>query len=147
MGLARYNSYTCKRKNVCAQLLQSYPTLCNPMNFSPPGSSVHGILQARMLEWVVIFFSRESSRPGDRALSPALQAHSLPSEPPGKPVLIPISDSKFLLNSEQYFIYGYSAVWLPITWWTFGLVSFFDPYKQSFHEHFCTGSWMDVAVW
>ena len=36
---------------------QSCPTLCNPMNCSPPGSSVHGILQARILEWVAIPFS------------------------------------------------------------------------------------------
>ena len=35
-----------------AQLLQSYPTLCNPMGCSLPGSSVYGILQARILEWV-----------------------------------------------------------------------------------------------
>ena len=36
-------------------------TLCNPVDCSPPGSSVHGILQARILEWVAIFFSRGSS--------------------------------------------------------------------------------------
>ena len=40
-----------------AKSLQSCPTLCNPMDSSPPGSSVHRILQARMLEWVVISFS------------------------------------------------------------------------------------------
>ena len=40
-------------------------TLCDPMDCSPPGSSVHGILQARMLEWVAIPFSRVSSRPRD----------------------------------------------------------------------------------
>ena len=40
--------------------------LCDPMDCSPPGSSVHGILQARILEWVAISFSRESSRPSDR---------------------------------------------------------------------------------
>ena len=39
-------------------LAQSCPTLCNPMNYSPPGSSVHGILQARILEWVAIPFSK-----------------------------------------------------------------------------------------
>ena len=43
-----------------AQLLQSCLTLCDPMDCSPPGSSVHGILQARVLEWVVLFLS-----PGD----------------------------------------------------------------------------------
>ena len=41
-------------------------TLCNPMDCSPPGSSVHGILQARILEWVAIFFSRGSSQPRDQ---------------------------------------------------------------------------------
>ena len=44
---------------------QSYPTLCDPMDCSPPGSSVHGILQARVLKWVAIPFSRESSQPRD----------------------------------------------------------------------------------
>ena len=39
-----------------AKLLQLRPTLCNPMDCSPPGSSVHGILQARKLEWVAIAF-------------------------------------------------------------------------------------------
>ena len=47
------------------EVAQSFPTLCNPMDCSPPGSSVHGILQARILEWVAISFSRESSRPRD----------------------------------------------------------------------------------
>ena len=41
------------------------PTLCNPTDCSPPGSSVHGILQARILEWVAILFSRGSSWPWD----------------------------------------------------------------------------------
>ena len=59
-------------------------TLCDPVDCSPPGSSVHGILQARILEWVVISFSRGYSQPRDRIL-PALQADALSSEPPGKP--------------------------------------------------------------
>ena len=41
----------------CVQPLQLCPTLCDSMGCSPPGSSVHGILQARILEWVVISFS------------------------------------------------------------------------------------------
>ena len=45
---------------------QSCLTLCNPMDCSPPGSSVHGILWARILEWVAISFSRGSSQPRDR---------------------------------------------------------------------------------
>ena len=46
---------------VCMLSLQSCPILCDPMNCSPPGSSVHGILQARILEWVAMSFSRGSS--------------------------------------------------------------------------------------
>ena len=38
---------------------KSHPTLCNPMDYSPPGSSVHGILQARILEWVAMPSSRD----------------------------------------------------------------------------------------
>ena len=44
---------------------QLCPTLCNPMDCSQLGSSVHGILQARILEWVAISFSRGSSQPRD----------------------------------------------------------------------------------
>ena len=46
-----------------AKLLQSCPTLCNPMDCSPPGSSVHGILHARVLEWVALPSSKGSSWP------------------------------------------------------------------------------------
>ena len=49
-----------------SEVAQSCPTLCNPMDCSLPGSSVHGIFQARILEWVAISFSRRSSRPRDR---------------------------------------------------------------------------------
>ena len=45
---------------------QLCPTLCDPMDYSLPGSSVHGILKARILEWVAIPFSRGSSRPRDQ---------------------------------------------------------------------------------
>ena len=45
---------------------QSCPILCDPMDCSPPGSSVHGILQARTLEWIAIPFSRRSSQPRDQ---------------------------------------------------------------------------------
>ena len=63
---------------------QSCLTLCDPMDYSLPGSSVHGILQARILEWVAIPFSRDLPDPGIKPRSPELQADSLPSEPPGK---------------------------------------------------------------
>ena len=46
--------------------LQLCPTLCNPMDYSPPGFSVRGIVQARILVWVAVPFSRGSSRPRDQ---------------------------------------------------------------------------------
>ena len=49
-----------------AKSLQSCLTLCDPMDCSPPGSSVHGILQARILEWVSLSSSRGSSQPRDQ---------------------------------------------------------------------------------
>ena len=49
-----------------SEVAQSCLTLCYPVDCSPPGSSVHGILQARILEWVAISFSRGSSQPRDR---------------------------------------------------------------------------------
>ena len=52
--------YSCE-----SEVTQSCPTLCDPMDCSLPGSSIHGILQARILEWVAISFSRRSSRPRD----------------------------------------------------------------------------------
>ena len=45
---------------------QSCPALCDPMDCSPRGSAVHGILQPRILEWVAVLFSRGSSQPRDR---------------------------------------------------------------------------------
>ena len=49
-----------------SEVAQSCPTLCDPMACRLPGSSLHGILQARVLEWVAISFSRGSSQPRDR---------------------------------------------------------------------------------
>ena len=52
---------------------------------TPINYTVHGILQARILEWVAFPFSRGSSQPRDWTQSPTLQVDSLPTEPPGKP--------------------------------------------------------------
>ena len=61
---ARLDDVVLKEQSVC-EVAQSCPTLCDPMDCSLPGSSAHGILQARILEWVAISFSRRSSRPRD----------------------------------------------------------------------------------
>ena len=64
---------------------QSCLTLCDPKACNPPGSSAHGILPARVLEWVAIPSPGDLPDPGIEPGSPALQADSLPSEPPGEP--------------------------------------------------------------
>ena len=68
--------------------LLSCVRLCDPIDCSPPGSSVHGILQARMLEWVAISFSGDLPDPGIEPRSPELQADALTSELPGEPLKI-----------------------------------------------------------
>ena len=62
---------------------QSHPTLCHHKD--SPGSSVHGILQARILEWIAVPSSRDLPDPGIKLASPALQVDSLPLSHWGKP--------------------------------------------------------------
>ena len=77
-SLAGYNLYVHDR------LLQSCLTLCDTMDLSPPGYSVHRMLKARILEWVAMPSSKGFPNPGIEPRSLALQVDSLPSEPPGK---------------------------------------------------------------
>ena len=88
--------------NVHAKLLLSGPNLCNPVDCSPPGSSVHEILQARILECVALPCSRGSSRP--RAWThishgPALLANSSTAELPGKLAYV-----IYLLKTNLWFL-------------------------------------------
>ena len=87
----------------CVLVSQSCLTPCDPMDCSPPGSSIHGTLQARRLEWLAISFLRGWNSPGKKTgvachfllegifltqgLNPGLPhcKQTLPSEPPGKP--------------------------------------------------------------
>ena len=69
---------------VKSEVTQSCPTLSALMDCSLPGSSIHRILKARVLEWVAISFSRGSSDPGIKPRAPSLRADALPSETPGK---------------------------------------------------------------
>ena len=80
LGLA-YSSYFClnpllsrEKKKVKVLVTQSCPTLCDPIDCSLPGCSVHGILQAKILEWVAISHSRRSSQPRDQSGPLTLQA-------------------------------------------------------------------------
>ena len=68
-----------------AKLLQSCPTLCDPIDGSPLGSPVPGIFQARILEWVVIFFSNACMHANSLQLCPTL-CDPIDGSPPGCPV-------------------------------------------------------------
>ena len=112
-----------------AKSLQSCLTLCDPMGCSPPGFSVHGILQARILEWVAVLFTRGSSQPRDQthvslrfsalvgrffttritweALSPSIVHVSILFQ-----IIFPM---KLLQNIEQNFLcYTVGPCWLSI---------------------------------
>ena len=72
------------KRKVQVSVTQSCLTLCDPVACSPSGSSVHGVLQARVLEWVPKPSSRDLPSPGTEPASTSLQVDSLLSEPPGK---------------------------------------------------------------
>ena len=71
---------TSEKRKLKASVAQSCLTLCDPMDISPPGSSVRGIIPLGALEWAAIPFSRGSSPPGIKPGSSALQADSSPPE-------------------------------------------------------------------
>ena len=87
---------------ICCSVARSCPTLCDPMDCSPPGFSVHGIFQARILEWAAIPSPGDLPHPGIEPVSPPLQVDSLLTEPPGKP----------WANKYVYiYIYIYIYIW------------------------------------
>ena len=61
IGVGCHFFLQCLKVKSESEVAQSYPTLCNPMDCSLPGSSIHGIFQARVLEWVAIAFSESKS--------------------------------------------------------------------------------------
>ena len=107
-------------------------TLCHPMDCTLPGPSVHGILQARILEWAVIPFSRWSKQPRD--LNPGL-LHC-------RQILYHLS------HQGSPYVYIYTTFYLSINqlkdiW----VISTFGCYEQYFNEHLCISSvWTDVFI-
>ena len=92
--------------SVYAPATQSCPTLCDPMDGKLPGSSFHGIFQARILEWVAISYSRGSSWPEiepKSLASPASVGGFFTAVPPGKPYLLqPLPKSGILSCHPAY---------------------------------------------
>ena len=92
---------------LCVLVVQLCPTLCNPTDCALPGSSIDGILQARILEWVASSFSRGSSQHRDRTQASHTVGRPPPSEPPGKPLV-------FLKQTK---------IWEPWVWRNFNAKS------------------------
>ena len=92
---------------MCAKLLQSHTTLCDTMDCSPPGSSVHGILQTRVMCRVTIPFSGGSFLPRDQTWVWSIQVDSLVSQPAGKPCMLYVC-----------VLSHFSCVRLYVTLWT-----------------------------
>ena len=113
MGTRRHsppsNSPCCS----CCLVTQSCPPLCDPVDCSPPDSSVHGILQARILKWVAMPSSRGPSQPRDlpNPGSPALQADSLPVSHQGSPLKDP-KPSKLDSLWTALLFHASEVVWL-----------------------------------
>ena len=84
LAFRTWNNKQTKHEYVRTKSLQSFLTLCDPVDCSPPGSSVHGILQARILEWVAMLFSRGSSRPRDQTGVSCIASRFFTAEPPGE---------------------------------------------------------------
>ena len=75
----------------CSLFAQSCPTLCNPIDCSPPDFPVHRISQAKILEWVAISFSRGSFRSRDHTCISCTAGGFFTTEPPGKPMYLSVS--------------------------------------------------------
>ena len=99
--------YLWKVKVLVAQLC---PTLCDPMDCSLPGSSVHGTLQARILEWVATPFSRGSSQPRDRTWVSCIAGRFF--------TLWATREASVLMTVSFSSVQSLSRVWLFVTPWT-----------------------------
>ena len=109
---------------------QLCPTHCDPMDCSPPGSSVHGIFQARILECFAISTSRGFPDPRIEPGSSALQVDSLPTELPGKHILI----VSLIYFSRHYATFRSLSLWL---FWFFFSCSFI----HATHIYWVTDAW------
>ena len=93
----------------------SCPTLWDPMDCNPPSSSVHGISQARTLEWVPICFSRGHLPNPDKPCLLHWKSDSLPLSHQGSPIDILLSFNRMVKNVEHYFMHLsiFSCIYLP----------------------------------
>ena len=103
----------CMKVKSESEVAQSCLTLLDPMDCSLPGSSFHGIFQARVLEWVAFSFSRGSSQPRDRTHASCIAGGFFTAEPPGKPSFL----NSFSWPSLNLSVASASFGTLTDTWW------------------------------
>ena len=99
--------------DVC-EVTQSCPALCDPVDCSLPGSSLHGIFQARILKWVAISFSGDIPDPGIKSGSPTLRVDALTSEPPEKPTTYEFPVTQPVLDRDKIFMTSILCVSMPL---------------------------------
>ena len=97
----------------CCLVAQSYLILCDPTDCSPPGSSVRGIPQARILEWVAILSSRESPQPRDQTHKMCIAERFFTTEPPGKTKWAPAPQLLSLCSGAQGLQPSSHSYWSP----------------------------------
>ena len=107
---------------VWSEFAQSCLTLCDPVDCSPPGCSVHGSLQARIMEWVVISFSRGSSRPRDQTQVSCIAGRRFnlwaareALAPRIKPELLGLPAHAYLSNLIQHHTHIFPSIPFPTT--------------------------------
>ena len=100
---------------VHAKSLQLCPTRFHPMDFSPPGSSVHGFLQERILAWVAMPSSRGSSWPRDRTRAFCLAGGFFTGEPPGKRIVQPEKEIMNPFQMDFFSCFTYRPLWSRLT--------------------------------
>ena len=117
----------CMKVKSESEVAQLCPTLCDPMDYGPPGSSIHGIFQARVLEWSAIAFSATGDKePLNGAVRSAgmLAHHLLSSLPPTRSVLLQCACADSLTStstSKPFSVFTFSAP-TPPTLFSFGLL-------------------------
>ena len=125
---------------VCS-VAKSCLTVFDRINCSLPGSSVHGISQARILKWVAISFSRGSSQPRDQTkspVSPSLAGRFFTTETPGKPLW----DDSHILYSDMGLYYMFICKRL-LSFVHFTVCKFHPP-PQTVNQEALKGNWTDI---
>ena len=110
IGKSWAHFYQRKRES---EVAQSYPTLCDPMDYSQPGSSIHGILQVRIPEWVFISFSRRFSQLKDQTQVSHIAGRLFTIWATREVTLLPKNTSKQQLHIQKFLL---SVTWRPEKW-------------------------------